>query len=138
MKTALEVLKSHNLSVTKARSEILTIFLSSNKPLSIQELKDFKTLCDINESSLYRNLTKLMEVEIIRQVPSINDFSYYELTPQSSHHHHITCTSCSKIKCLTTCSIDNALSKMASKEGFSLEGHSLELYGVCEDCKKSK
>ena len=134
---ASDILKLKKLSITKARVHILDTFIHNHRPLSIIELKKQKELKDFNESSLYRNLTKLVDADILRVVPSINEFQHYELIPIGikHHHHHIICSVCEKIQCLSVCMIDSVMEKMTKDSGFKVSGHSLEIYGLCSSCQ---
>lgn len=131
------LLKEKGLRCTEVRLLILQEFLKRNKPLSIQDFKKDAAFRDWDDSSTYRNFTKLEEVGIIRAIPSNSEFQHYESTLETKHHHHhITCRKCKTIQCLNDCSVEEQLTKMANKVGFSIEGHTLELYGLCSDCKK--
>lgn len=137
MKQADTILKENGLRITKARVEVLTEYLKTGKPLSIFDFKKKKIFSAWNESSLYRNITKLEEAGIIRQIPSPQDFKIYELNSKTPkhHHHHIICSGCKSVQCLTSCSINSGLTKMADEVGFVVEGHSLEVFGLCPDCQ---
>lgn len=128
------ILKQNGLSITPIRQEIISIFLNSKRPVSIFDFKSSQKINKKNESTIYRNLIKLEQKGIIQQVPSSHNHQLYELTTPKTHHHHIVCYICKKIKCLKDCSIERALSQMAKKQGFNLTGHSLELFGTCQDC----
>ncbi|NEG69436.1 Fur family transcriptional regulator [Bifidobacterium choloepi] len=53
------------------------------------------------------------------------------------HHHHLVCTSCGK-----TVEIDPPgeqwLRTIADRHGFTIESHTLELFGLCADCRKKQ
>ncbi len=132
------LLKEKGLRCTEVRLLILEEFLKRNKPLSIQDFKKKKAFKNWDESSTYRNFTKLESSGLIRAIPSNSEFQHYESTLETHHHHHhhITCRKCKAIQCLNDCSVEEQLAKMANKVGFSVEGHTLELYGLCADCRK--
>lgn len=134
--TIKKILKDHGLRLTKAREQILGEYLTSKKPLSIFDFKKKKVFSSWDESSIYRNITKLEEAGLIQIVPSSKDIKLYEFAPKKGHHHHhhIICISCDSVECLTDCGIDEQLKKMAKKVGFTMKGHTLELTGLCSDC----
>ena len=138
MSDVIKLLKDSGLRVTKAREQVLSEYIKSAKPLSIYDFKKKKIFETWNESSLYRNMTKLEEADLIRQVPSAQDFKLYEINSETPrhHHHHIVCTECKSVGCLTSCGIGTSLKKMADEVGFEVAGHTLELYGVCNKCQK--
>lgn len=134
--TIKKMLKAYGLRITQAREQILAEYLESKKPLSIFDFKSKKVFSTWDESSIYRNITKLEEAGLIRSVPSSKDIKFYELAPKKDHHHHhhIICTKCDAAECLTDCSIDDQLRKMAQQVGFTMKGHTLELTGLCAKC----
>lgn len=129
------LLKAKNLKVTVARQDILSLFFDSKKPLHVGDLKKKNSLKEVNESSLYRNIQKLIEADIIQEVPSSGDFKLYEIIAANKHHHHIACTKCKEVQCLTDCTIGHQLKAMAAKIGFEVSSHSLELFGLCPKCQ---
>ena len=129
------LLNQHGLSKTKVRVDLLSGFLQSNRPLSIYDFKKMSGLKQVNESSIYRNLSRFEELAIIRAIPSSNDFQSYEMLPRGKHHHHIVCRECKKVQCLSVCQIERELKSMAKSVGFSLDTHSLELSGTCNECR---
>ncbi len=129
-----KILKDNGLSVTEARKIILEIFLGTNKPLNINDFKKKKSLASVNESSIYRNLKKLEEASIIHSIPGSGDFQSFEMIKKGHHHHHISCSKCQKIQCLTACELGKILKSMAEKVGFQLTNHSVELVGLCKNC----
>lgn len=135
MKRAEKILKDHRLSVTEARKSVLEFFIKMQKPLSVKDIRNVKKFSKFNESSIYRNLTKLEEVGIIQIIPGAGDFQSYELVPTGHHHHHIVCTKCNSIKCLDICGLEKKMKTMAERVGFSLSGHSVELMGICPGCQ---
>jgi Fe2+ or Zn2+ uptake regulation protein len=131
-----KLLKQYGLRLTQAREQVLAEYLISKKPLSIFDFKKKKVFSNWDESSIYRNITKLEEAGLIQLVPSSRDIKLYELAPKKDHHHHhhIVCTQCEAVECLNDCSIDDRLKKMAQKVGFTMTGHTLELTGLCSQC----
>lgn len=129
------LLTQYGLSKTKVRMDLLTAFLQSKRPLSIFDFKEIKGLSQASESSIYRNLSRFEELELIRAIPSSNDFQSYEMLPRGKHHHHIVCRECKKVQCLSVCQIERELKSMAKSVGFSLDTHSLELSGTCNECR---
>ncbi len=138
--TIKKILKDHGLRLTKAREQILSEYLTSKKPLSIFDFKKKKVFSTWDESSIYRNITKLEEAGLIHSVPSSKDIKLYEFAPKKGHHHHhhIICIECDAVECLTDCSIDEQLKKMAKKVGFTMKSHTLELTGLCAQCSSKK
>lgn len=129
-----EILKENDLSITEARKTVLSAFLKTKKPLTVQDLKKRKKFDSFNESSIYRNITKLIDAGVIQAVPGAGEFKSFELVPQGGHHHHITCKKCKATQCLNVCDLEKSMEAMASHAGFLLTGHSVKLIGLCKSC----
>jgi len=135
MSKAEQILREHNLSVTDARKSVLEVFLKTKKPLTVKDFRKKKKFEAINESSIYRNLSKLEDAGIIQPVPGAGEFQSYELVPNGHHHHHhISCVKCKTVQCLDMCGLEKRMQTMADSVGFLLTGHSLQLMGVCSNC----
>ena len=51
---------------------------------------------------------------------------------QEDHHDHIVCQNCNKVVEFTNDVIETQQHEVAEKFGFTLTGHSLNLYGYCD------
>jgi len=130
-----EILKKNRLSVTVARKAVLELFLQKKKPLTVKDFKKVESLKAVNESSIYRNLSKLEEAGIIHAIPGASEFQSFELTPKEHHHHHISCVKCKTIECLDICGLEKHMKAMAESVGFALKNHTVELLGLCKSCR---
>lgn len=52
------------------------------------------------------------------------------------HLHHLVCTSCGVVIAFEGCALDELLARLASQTSFAIEGHLLQLYGRCAECRK--
>ena len=77
---------------------------------------------------------KLTEQNFVTEVRMGGLPARYELTP-TEHHDHLTCVNCGKIVEFENQQIEQLQEEIASKYGFRLTDHVLELYGVCSHCK---
>ena len=132
----LSKLKSHGLRITPQRRVLLTIFYTcSDKILSVPTLFEeaTKEYSDLNLSTLYRNLQQLEALHIIHRLILEDGKDYFTLVCEEDHHHHIICTRCGKKIVLNYCPYNELLAAAASKN-FKLTGHSILLYGLCNQC----
>lgn len=134
-KSAEEILREAHLSVTKARLEILGVFINGHGPYSAddvnQKLPD--GFCD--QATIFRTLKQFKEKNILKVVHFQEDFARYELKTHGHHHHHLVCEDCGKIEVLESCPL-NALLEEANDKGFKVKNHALELFGQCRKCAK--
>lgn len=132
-------LKEHGAKITPQRLALLEE-LERNKYvlLSAEDLLD-KLKGDypkLNLSTVYRNLELFFKAGFLHK-RSEDERGLYKLQCAEHHHHHLSCTSCGVVVHLDYCPSDE-MKALAAKEGFSLEDHTIELYGLCPSCQKEK
>jgi Fur family ferric uptake transcriptional regulator len=50
------------------------------------------------------------------------------------HHHHLVCNRCGRAVEIDLPGFEGAVREIASHHGFSEVQHSIELFGICDDC----
>lgn len=121
---------------TKVRTSLLEILQKTSSPLSVQEilvkLKGKKL--NPNKTTIYREIEFLTNLGLVSEVDFGEGKKRYEAL--GDHHHHIICVNCKAIKDV---SLDKDLdlfnAKIAKQAGFKPVGHSLEFFGLCQDCQ---
>jgi Fe2+ or Zn2+ uptake regulation protein len=123
------------VKLTRARKAVLKAIGEDCNPLDADSIR--KSLKDINKVTVYRALSYLESVGLIRRVDLHKDSIYYELT--SSHHHHIICDNCGQIEGVDACISDSMFGDLIkySKKFSSIKSHSLEFFGLCKACSKN-
>ncbi len=90
-----KIINVKNIKLTSARKAILEILISSDKPLSYEDIKNELSM---DKATFYRNITKFEEENIINSFESNDKKRYFEI--QKTKHSHFICTTCSKIECI--------------------------------------
>ena len=87
-------------------------------------------------ATVYRQLNALAEAGEADTV-RLEGQQLFRLCGDDGHHHHLVCTNCGK-----TVEIDPPseawLRKVADGHGFTVESHTLEVFGLCSDCQKEQ
>ena len=123
---------------TKGRRRLVAALQCGDGPLTITQI--LATDASLPQSSVYRNLTILEEVNAVTRIVTRDDFARYELAEHlTQHHHHLICSKCGDVADFsldsqTESSLDRAFQRAAVKVGFDLEGHRLDLLGTCSLC----
>ena len=128
-------LRKAGLKVTLPRIKILELLESSKQHhLSAEDI--YKTLLDQGEdvglATVYRVLTQFEAAGIIQRHHFENNHSVFEIM-QEDHHDHLVCQNCNKVLEFTNDVIEHEQHTVAEKHGFTLTGHSLNLYGYCDE-----
>lgn len=56
----------------------------------------------------------------------------------TNHHHHLICRECGRTVEIDGEQVEAWATKMASANGFTDVSHTIELFGVCQDCRPAK
>lgn len=132
-----KIIREMGLKVTGQRMAILRSLSKGRAHRSAQEVFESvsKNHAEIGFATVYRFLRDLSTRGFVTEVRMGGLPARYELTPKS-HHDHLTCVQCSKIVEFENADIERLQQVIAQKNGFTLTGHVLELYGVCPDCSQ--
>ncbi len=129
------LLKSYQLSNTKARQQILSCLYSTGEPVSGATLEEL-LLDECDRSTIYRNLGALTKAGVVHQI-RLNGESRYKIHPVltdqgiDKEHPHFECKSCGRLFC-----IDVEIPDPVLPEGFESEENSFVIYGYCRKCNR--
>ena len=134
-----KIVKQKGLKYTEQREVVLNILINASDHLSAEEVynqikKSFPE-SNIGIATVYRALSFLEEVDLITSIAFGADGKKYESNAKS-HHDHLICTSCGKIIEFMDAEIEKRQDKIAKKNNFKITSHSMQLYGICENCTK--
>ena len=134
------VLKDKGMKYTEQRAVILQILLNIDDHLNAEEVhrivKEKYPDQNIGIATVYRTLNFLEDVNLISSISFGKDGKKYEGNVQREHHDHIICTSCGKIVEFIDESIEKRQEDIASQNGFKITDHTMQIYGICENCQK--
>lgn len=130
-----EILRGAHLSITRARVEILKLFIAKHGPFSADDVAKMLPDGFCDQATIFRTLKQLKEKNVLGLIHFQEDFARYELKRAGHHHHHLVCEDCGKVEVLETCPI-TAVIEEAKDKGFKVKNHALELFGLCKKCAK--
>ena len=123
--------------LTPARRLILGTLADSGGHLSADELTErVRRQAGIGRMTVYRTLDLLCDMGLLRPVYQGTGAAHYILL-EDGHHHHLVCSRCSRVVEFDECALGDLPAQIAGRFGFRVEGHLLELYGVCADCREA-
>jgi len=132
-------LRNAGLKVTLPRVKILEILERSN-PRHISAEDMYKALLDSGEdiglATVYRVLTQFEAAGFVTRHHFEGGHSVFELN-QGTHHDHILCVKCGRVDEFVDPEIETRQKKIAAAKGYEMTDHSLYIYGICANCRKS-
>jgi len=137
MGTATERLRSLGVPATRGRGEILRILTESPIPLSPREILDRFPAPKPDASTVYRNLSLLSSLHLVKSVALHERSRRYEAASDGVHRHRVVCRECGRIESFQPkrCDLTGLEEAIRKGLGFSVTDHSLEFFGSCPDCE---
>lgn len=122
---------------TRQRRAILEALAQCPQPVTAEQLaeKVGQLLPGVALSTIYRNLEKMAEAGVITRLMFDDGAAHYE-TPHAVHGHYVVCTRCSRKVRIGECPLETLTGRLQDETGFAIQGHNLQLYGVCPECQK--
>jgi Fur family ferric uptake transcriptional regulator len=135
-----DYLSRHRLRMTGQRKTILNEFLRREDHQSAEELTAAVKKKDrsIGQATVYRNLRIFVESGIAREVRLGDGVVRYEHNIGHAHHDHLTCEVCGKTVEIVDQQIEKLQEKLARNRNFVITRHELNIYGICEACRKKR
>ncbi|GAC1465438.1 MAG: transcriptional repressor [Desulfuromonadaceae bacterium] len=129
---------SKGLRSTHQRDIILDIFLSTHQHISVEELylKVKSSNPGIGQATVYRTLKLFTEAGLAREILLNDGQTRYEHAVAGEHHDHLVCTGCNAIIEFEDETIEKLQNDIATRHGFLIRSHKLEMYGLCTNCRK--
>ena len=129
-------LRGRGYRLTAQRRAMLKAIARSHDHLTPAELHKLvrRQHPGIGLVTVYRTLDVLKQSGLLCEVHTGNGRSYVMRRPQG-HHHHLVCTGCGTVADFTGCNLADLEKRVARQTGFVVDGHVLELVGLCHDCQ---
>lgn len=130
-------LKKAGLKVTVPRLKILEILEQArDHHLSVEDI--YRTLVksdkEIGLATVYRVLTQFEEAGLVIKHHFEGGQSVFELN-LGMHHDHLVCDKCGRVEEFLDDVIEKRQHEIAKKAGYVITDHSLNIYGICGNCK---
>ena len=122
--------------LTRQRKAVLDALLHARSGVTAAEVyRTARDTCpDLGLATVYRTLEMLAEVGAVRRVHGDDRCEEYVLTA-GGHGHTVVCSACGRVGEFTACDMGPVVAAAAVETGFAIDGHFLQLSGVCGDCR---
>lgn len=136
-KTFSDYAAAKRLRSTRQRDIILDTFLATHQHVSVEDLylKVKSSHPGIGQATVYRTLKLFAEAGLAREILLHDGQTRYEHILAGEHHDHLICTGCNAIIEFENETIEKLQDDIATRHGFLIRSHKLELYGLCPECR---
>jgi Fur family ferric uptake transcriptional regulator len=129
----LKDLKNAGLKATLPRLKVLSLFENSKeRHLSAEDI--YKVMInsgeDVGLATVYRVLTQFEQAGLLIRHHFESGKAVFELNA-GGHHDHIVCVKCGRVEEFFDAEIEKRQENAAAKLGFTMQDHSLTIYGMC-------
>lgn len=126
------ILKRSGHRLTGTRLTVVEA-LDREQPCSIEEL--CTAVPSVGRATVFRTMKLLQELDVVCRVPLEDGAARYRLSDSDAHHHHLVCRGCGAVQEFSDPALDRRIAARAEAADFRLEGHAVELYGTCANCR---
>ncbi len=114
------------------RSVLEAISAAAPEPFTAEGLA--MSVPQVGRATIFRTIRLLQELDLVCRVPLEDGSVRYQLS-RSAHHHHLVCRECGAVTEFSDFGLDGLIQEQAERSQFTLDGHSIELYGRCAKCR---
>lgn len=121
---------------TKQRQAIIELLKENATPMHAEDiyLRLKEKGIDLSLSTVYRNLDMLQKQGLVVKAYMLNeDKARFGL---ASKKNYLVCQNCKKIVIIDNCPFEKFKEELIEVHGFDILGHSIEVYGICPECKE--
>lgn len=133
----LDDLKTKGIKLTRHKIAIWELF-NNYKHLDANQIYTLLSNQNIaiGIATIYRILINFEKHNIIDKHNFNNEQSTYELKITNNHHDHLICIKCNIVSEFYSEEIEKLQQQIAKKNQFNIVNHSLNIYGICNNCNK--
>ena len=131
-------MRKSKAEITERQKQLLEQLRKCADEMSSQELhRLLHEGCNaMGLATVYRNLQVLIKQGLVRSRHLPTGEVLY--TPVERDIHHVTCVDCGVTKILEGCPVATINLPKKTAKNFSILFHTLEFFGLCQDCFKKK
>jgi|FLYL01.1.fsa_nt_gi Fur family ferric uptake transcriptional regulator len=126
-------LEARGYRVTPSRRAVLASILQRGDHFTVDDL--VRHCRGAGRATVFRTIRLLTEMGVVCRVLMEDGSLHYRLS-QRGHHHHVVCTQCGSVRDLDECGVGGLVRELAAASGYEIEGHWLEFYGRCLECRR--
>ena len=132
-----QILREEGCRITQPREAVIEVLANSQKALDASQVFELarKTCPSLGLVSVYRSLEKLEELNLIQRVHQPDGCHAY-MTAFNGHQHMLICTVCGRAVFFNGEDLEELFCRVAKESGYQVTDHWLQLFGVCQECKK--
>jgi Fur family ferric uptake transcriptional regulator len=126
-------LRSLGHRVTASRRAVVEAVAISQGHVSVDDIR--RRAPGVGRATVFRTMKLLVDLELVCRVLLEDGSLRYRLSHRPTHHHHLVCTACGSVEDFADCDLGPLAEELSRRTAYQIQGHWLELYGLCPDCR---
>lgn len=122
---------------TRQRTAVVSVLRDMDYFASAKKIHEELTRRDykVGLTTVYRTLQSLSDIDAVDVLHMSSGESLYRSCATETHHHHLVCTECGRTVEIDGGPVERWAREVAHKHGFTLTGHTAEVFGLCNECR---
>ncbi len=126
-------LKLRGYRLTASRRAVAEAVATSEGHVSVDDIR--QRVPSVGRATVFRTMKLLVDLDLVCRVLLEDGSLRYRLSRSPTHHHHLVCTACGSVEDFPECGLGTLAKDLARRTRYQIQGHWLELYGLCPDCR---
>jgi Fur family ferric uptake transcriptional regulator len=131
----LEQLRAHGLRSTGPRRAVVETALLRPGRFTANDIVDELRPRGVGRATVFRTLDLLVDLGMLERLHTDSHHAYTVCSER--HHHHLVCTGCNSVEEIMSPSAERLVRALAKQSGYQLQGHLLEILGLCSRCQEA-
>lgn len=130
------LLAAHGYRLTGPRLSVARAVLGHSRPFTAEQVVADVLVAapEVGRSTVYRTLEILASIDILTRVLRADGHPAY-VVGAPGHRHHLVCSGCGATVAFSACPVEQLVRDLNRDTGYAIDGHLLEVFGVCPTCQ---
>jgi Fur family ferric uptake transcriptional regulator len=138
LQSTLEGLRRQGLRLTRPRRLILERLAENGAHASAEALYESLRGRRLGRATVFRTLKLFTRLGIAKSEAPAAARRRFEVAAGKPHHDHMTCLRCGAVLEFSSPLIERLQRTEARRRGFMIQGHALEITGLCRRCSSRR
>lgn len=133
-----QALSQQGYRVTGPRRALVRLIAGRKVRFTAADLEEDVARMDpvVGRATVFRTLELLLSLGLVERVHTEGERRDAYVVAEEVHHHHLVCSRCGVVTEVTGCMVDDLVSSLARAADFQVEGHWMEIVGLCSRCRE--
>ena len=133
-----QALSQQGYRVTGPRRALVRLIAGRKVRFTAADLEEDVARMDpvVGRATVFRTLELLLSLGLVERVHTEGERRDAYVVAEEVHHHHLVCSRCGVVTEVTGCMVDDLVSSLARAADFQVEGHWMEIVGLCRRCRE--